>query len=84
MEVAYKDSNFLKIKCEEVKAKIRTTEQSLIKVHRLLEHNLAEYVAMALSEEMQAYCDIEAEMLKDMFGNIVKGYLKKGYNLAYV
>lgn len=27
-------------------------------------------------------CDIEAEMVKDMFGNIVQGYLKKGYNLA--
>lgn len=37
---------------------------------------------MALSGEMQAYCDIEAEMVKDMFGNIVQGYLKKGYNLA--
>ena len=41
-----------------------------------------EYVAMALSGEMQAYCDIEDEMVKGMFGTIVQGYLKKGYNRA--
>lgn len=34
---------------------------------------------MALSGEMQAYCDIEDEMVKEMF---VQGYLKKGYNRA--
>ena len=38
-------------------------------------------MAMALSGEMQAYCDIEDEMVKGMFGTIVQGYLKKGYNL---
>lgn len=27
VEVAYKDGNFLKIRCEEVEAKLRTTEQ---------------------------------------------------------
>lgn len=37
---------------------------------------------MALSGEMQAYCDIEDEMVKGMFGTIVQGYLKKGYNRA--
>lgn len=31
---------------------------------------------------MQAYCDIEDEMVKGMFGTIVQGYLKKGYNRA--
>ena len=41
-----------------------------------------EYVAMALSGEMQAYCDIEDEMVKGVFGTIVQGYLKKGYNQA--
>lgn len=35
---------------------------------------------MALSGEMQAYCDIKDEMVKGMFGTIVQGYLKKGYN----
>ena len=37
---------------------------------------------MALSGEMQAYCDIEDDMVKGMFGTIVQGYLKKGYNQA--
>jgi hypothetical protein len=39
---------------------------------------------MALSSYMKAYCDIEDEMFKNMFGNIVWGYLKKGYNLVTV
>ena len=37
---------------------------------------------MALSGEMQAYCDIEDDMVKEMYGTIVQGYLKKGYNWA--
>ena len=57
-------------------------EQSLAKLHRLLDNKPIEYVAMALSGEMQAYCDIEDEMVKGMFGTIVQGYLKKGYNRA--
>lgn len=32
VEVAYKDGNFLIIKCEEVEAKLQTTEQSLTKL----------------------------------------------------
>lgn len=63
-----------------MEAALRTTEQSLAKLHRLLDNNSIEYVAMALSVEMQAYCDIEEDMVKGMFGTIVQGYLKKGYN----
>ena len=40
------------------------------------------YKRQALSGEMQAYCDIEDDMVKGMFGTIVQGYLKKGYNRA--
>ena len=56
--------------------------QSLAKLHRLLDNKPIEYVAMALSVEMQAYYDIEDDMVKGMFGTIVQGYLKKGYNRA--
>ena len=73
---------FYTLKCEEVEAALRTTEQSLAKLHKLLDNKPIEYVAMALSGEMQAYCDIEDEMVKSMFGTIVQGYLKKGYNRA--
>ena len=52
------------------------------KLHKLLDNKPIEYVAMALSGEMQAYCEIEDEMVKGMFGTIVQGYLKKGYNRA--
>lgn len=82
VEVWYVDENMLRIKCEEVEAALGTTEQSLAKLHKLLENKPIEYVAVALSGEMQAYCDIEDEMVKGMFGTIVQGYLKKGYNRA--
>ena len=72
----------LRIKFGEVEAALRTTEQSMAKLHKLLDNKPIEYVAMALSGEMQAYCDIEDEMVKGMFGTIVQGYLKKGYNRA--
>ena len=78
VEVWFTDGNILRIKCEEVEAALRTTGQSLAKLHRLLDNKPIEYVAMALSEEMQAYCDIEDDMVKGMVGTIVQGYLKKG------
>ena len=80
VEVWFTDGNMLRIKCEEVEAALRTTEQPLAKLHKLLDNKPIEYVVMALSGEMQAYCDIEDEMVKEMFGTIVQGYLKKGYN----
>lgn len=82
VEVWFTDGNMLRIKCEGVEAVLRTTEQSLAKLHKLLDNKPIEYVAMALSGEMQAYCDIEDDMVKGMFGTIVQGYLKKGYNRA--
>ena len=51
-------------------------------IYRLLDNKPIEYVSMALSGEMQAYCDIEDDMVKGMLGTIVQGYLKKGYNRA--
>ena len=65
-----------------MEAALRTTEQSLAKLHRLLGNKPIEYVAMVLSWKMQAYCDIEDDMVKGMFVTIVQGYLKKGYNRA--
>ena len=78
VEVWFTDGSMLRIKCEEVEAALRTTEQSLAKLHRLLDNKPIEYVVMALSGEMQAYCDIENDMVKGMVGTIVQGYLKKG------
>lgn len=82
VEVYYFDGNVLRLKCEEIEAGLRTTEQSLAKLHKLLDSKPIEYVAMALSGELQADCDIEADMVKGMFGTIVQGYLKRGYNKA--
>ena len=52
VEEWFTDGNMLRIKCEEVEAALRTTEQSLAKLHRLLDNKPIEYVAMALSGEM--------------------------------
>ena len=82
VEVHYSDGNILRLKCEEVESSLHTTEQSLAKLHKLLDDKPIEYVAMALSGEMQAYCDIEADMVKGMFGIIVQSYLKQGYSKA--
>lgn len=82
VEVYYSDDNILRLKCEEIEANLYTTEQSLAKLYKLLDDKPIEYVAMALSGELQAYCDIEADIVKGMFGTIVQGYLKQGYNKA--
>lgn len=82
VEVYYSDGNILQLKCEEIEANLHTTEQSLAKLYKLLDDKPIEYVAMALSGELQAYCDIEADMVKGMFGTIVQGYLKQGYSKA--
>ena len=88
VEVWFTDGNMLRIKCEEVEAALRTTEQSLAKLHKLLDNKPIEYVLMALSGEMQAYCDIVDDMVKGMFGTIVQGYnnfliVDKNTNILY-
>ena len=44
VEVWFTDGNMLQIKCEEVEAALRTTEQSLAKLHKLLDNKPIEYV----------------------------------------
>ena len=73
VEVWFTDGNMLRIKCEEVEAALRTTEQSLAKLHRLLDNKPIEYAAMALSGEMQAYCDIEDRWLRGCSGRLCRG-----------
>ena len=63
VEVYYSDGNILQLKCEEIEANLHTTEQSLTKLYELLNDKPIEYVAMALSGELQAYCDIEADIV---------------------
>ena len=82
VEVYFTDGNILRVNCEEIEVNLNTTEQSLAKLHKLLDDKPIEYIAMALSGELQAYCDIEADMVKGAFGNIVQGYLKRGYSKA--
>ncbi len=82
VEVYFTDGNILRVNCDEIEANLNTTEQSLAKQHKLLDDKPIEYIAMALSGELQAYCDIEEDMVKSAFGNIVQGYLKRGYSKA--
>ena len=52
---------------------LRTKEQSLAKLHKLLNNKPIEYMAMVLSVEMQTYYDIEDDMVKGMFGRLCQG-----------
>lgn len=78
VEIHYLGGSVLCLKCETVEENLKTTEQSLAALHKLLEDKPIEYAVMALSGELQAYCDIEADRVKGTFGTIVQGYLKQG------
>lgn len=82
VEVYYKDGNILKMRCEDVESQLRLTEHSRSKLWKLLDENPLEYVAMALSREMQTYCDIEDEMVKDSHDILLQQYLELGYSKA--
>ena len=43
VEVYYSDGNILRLKCEGIEASLRTTEQSLAKLHKLLDDKPIEY-----------------------------------------
>mgnify|MGYP004488851417 CR=1 FL=1 len=72
VEVWFTDGNMLRIKCEEVEAALRTTEQSLAKLHKLLDNKPIEYVAMALSGEMQAVI-LRMKWLRECSGRSCRG-----------
>ena len=59
---------------------LKTTASVLRNLHRLREENPLQYVNLYVSGEMQTYCDIEEEIIRGMFGRIVQGYLRQGYN----
>ena len=46
VEVYYSDGNILQLKCEEIEANLHTTEQSLAKLHKLLDDKPIEYVGI--------------------------------------
>ena len=73
VEVWFTDGNMLRIKCEEVEAALRTTEQSLAKLHKLLDNKPIEYVAMALSGEMQHIVILRIIWLRECLGRLCKG-----------
>lgn len=82
VEVYFKDGNMLKLKCEEAESRLRLTEHSQSKIWKLLDENPIEYVSMALSGEMQKYCDIEDDMVKSSHDMLLQQYLDLGYNEA--
>ena len=82
VEVYYKDGNMLRLKCEEVESRLRLTGHSQSKIWKLLDENPLEYVSMALSGEMQKYCDIEDEMVDSTHDRLLQQYLDLGYNRA--
>ena len=73
VEVWYVDGNMLRIKCEEVEAALRTTEQSLAKLHKLLDNKPIEYVAMALSGECRHIVILRMKWLRVCLGQLCRG-----------
>ena len=55
-----------------MEAALRTTEQSLAKLHRLLDNKPIEYVVMALSGEMQAVI-LRMRWLRECSGRLCRG-----------
>lgn len=53
VEVYISDGNILRLNCEEVAADLHTTEQALVKLHKLLDDKPTVYVSMALSKGLQ-------------------------------
>lgn len=82
VEVYFKDGNILRISCEKVEINLNTTEQSLVKLYKLVDDKPIEHIVMVLSGELQVYCDIEEGLVKSTFETIVQEYLKQGYNKA--
>ena len=82
VEVYYKDGNILRLKCEEIESRLRLTEHSQSKIWKLLDENPIEYVSMALSGEIQKYCDIEDEMVESSHDRLLQQYQDIGYNRA--
>lgn len=82
VEVYYNDGNILKLKCEDIETKLSLTEHSRSRIWKLLDENLIEYVSMALSGELQSYCNIEDEMVKSSHDILLQQSLESGYNRA--
>lgn len=80
VEVYYKDGNMLRLNCEEVESRLRLTNHSQSMIWKLLDEKPIEYVSMALSGEMQKYCDIEDEMVESSHDMLLQRYLDLGYN----
>lgn len=80
VEVCFNDGNMLRLNCEEVESKLRLKKHSQSKIWKLLDDNPIEYVSMALSGELQTYCDIEDEEVKSSHDLLLQQYLKMGYN----
>lgn len=73
VEVWFTDGNMLRIKCEEVEAALRTTEQSLAKLHRLLDNKPIEYVVMALSGECRHIAILRMIWLRECLERLCRG-----------
>lgn len=73
VEVWFRDGNILRIKCEEVEAALRTTEQSLAKLHRLLDNKPIEYVAMTISGECRRIVILRMIWLRECSERLCRG-----------
>lgn len=73
VEVWFTDGNMLRIKCEEVEAALRTTEQSLAKLHKLLDEKPIEYVRWHYPERCRHIVISRMIWLRECLGRLCKG-----------
>lgn len=77
----YKEGNMLRLKVRKWNP-APLTQHSQSKIWKLLDEKSYRYVSMALSGEMQKYCDIEDDMVKSSHDMLLQQYLDLGYNQA--
>jgi len=81
VEVIYKDSSVLKVKCEEVEERLNLNMVTESVLQKLLDENPVEYVAMALANELEEYCKLQCRGRGEQYDSLLNQYLELGYGL---
>lgn len=82
VEASLADGTMLRVEYEEIQDSLRTSRYSWSKQQWLLDNELKEYFAMAVSGELQSYCKIEDDYVNGAFERVVQEFMKRGDNRA--
>ncbi len=82
VEASLADGALLRVEYEEIQDSLRTSRYSWSKQQWLLDNEPKEYFAMAVTGQLQSYCNIEDDYVNGAFERIVQEYMKRGDNRA--